>query len=143
MYLSLIHIYGVIVKAEEPKITCQCIRVPVLNGHTAAVFVKFRKNPTKEELIDRLVKFSGLPQELKLPSAPKQFIQYLEEDNRPQVSLDVDYENGMGISVGRIREDSIYDYKFVGLSHNTVRGAAGGAVLCAELLTAQGYIQAK
>jgi len=134
---------GVIVKASEPKITCQCIRVPVLNGHTAAVFVKFRKKPTKEELIDRLVKFSGLPQELKLPSAPKQFIQYLEEDNRPQVSLDVDYENGMGISVGRIREDSIYDYKFVGLSHNTVRGAAGGAVLCAELLTAQGYIQAK
>ena len=133
---------GVIVKASEPKITCQCIRVPVLNGHTAAVFVKFRKKPTKEELIDRLVKFSGLPQELKLPSAPKQFIQYLEEDNRPQVSLDVDYENGMGISVGRIREDSIYDYKFVGLSHNTVRGAAGGAVLCAELLTAQGYIQA-
>ena len=134
---------GVIVKASEPKITCQCIRVPVLNGHTAAVFVKFRKKPTKEELIDRLVKFSGLPQELKLPSAPKQFIQYLEEDNRPQVSLDVDYENGMGISVGRIREDSIYYYKFVGLSHNTVRGAAGGAVLCAELLTAQGYIQAK
>ena len=134
---------GVIVKASEPKIPCQCIRVPVLNGHTAAVFVKFRKKPTKEELIDRLVKFSGLPQELKLPSAPKQFIQYLEEDNRPQVSLDVDYENGMGISVGRIREDSIYDYKFVGLSHNTVRGAAGGAVLCAELLTAQGYIQAK
>ena len=134
---------GVIVKASEPKITCQCIRAPVLNGHTAAVFVKFRKKPTKEELIDRLVKFSGLPQELKLPSAPKQFIQYLEEDNRPQVSLDVDYENGMGISVGRIREDSIYDYKFVGLSHNTVRGAAGGAVLCAELLTAQGYIQAK
>ena len=130
---------GVIVKASDPKITCQCIRVPVLNGHTAAVFVKFRK----KELIDRLVKFSGLPQELKLPSAPKQFIQYLEEDNRPQVSLDVDYENGMGISVGRIREDSIYDYKFVGLSHNTVRGAAGGAVLCAELLTAQGYIQAK
>ena len=132
-----------IVKASEPKITCQCIRVPVLNGHTAAVFVKFRKKPTKEELIDRLVNFSGLPQELKLPSAPKQFIQYLEEDNRPQVSLDVDYENGMGISVGRIREDNIYDYKFVGLSHNTVRGAAGGAVLCAELLTAQGYIQAK
>ena len=134
---------GVIVKASEPKITCQCIRVPVLNGHTAAVFVKFRKKPTTEELIDRLVKFSGLPQELKLPSAPEQCIQYLEEDNRPQVSLDVDYENGMGISVGRIREDSIYDYKFVGLSHNTVRGAAGGAVLCAELLTAQGYIQAK
>ena len=134
---------GVIVKAAEPVITCQCIRVPVLNGHTAAVFVKFRKKPTKEELIDRLVSFKGLPQELELPSAPKQFIQYLEEDNRPQVSLDVDFENGMGISIGRLREDTVYDYKFVGLSHNTVRGAAGGAVLCAELLTAQGYIAAK
>ena len=134
---------GVIVKAQEPKITCQCIRVPVLNGHTAAVFVKFRKNPTKEQLIEKLVNFSGLPQELKLPSAPAQFIQYLEEDNRPQVSLDVNFEHGMGISVGRLREDSVYDWKFVGLSHNTVRGAAGGAVLCAELLTAQGYIQAK
>lgn len=134
---------GVIVKAQEPKITCQCIRVPVLNGHTAAVFVKFRKNPTKEQLIEKLVNFSGLPQELKLPSAPAQFIQYLEEDNRPQVSLDVNFEHGMGISVGRLREDSIYDWKFVGLSHNTVRGAAGGAVLCAELLTAQGYIAAK
>jgi aspartate-semialdehyde dehydrogenase len=134
---------GEIVKASEPVITCQCIRVPVLNGHTAAVFVKFRKKPTKEELIDRLVNFKGLPQELKLPSAPKQFIQYLEEDNRPQVNLDVDFEKGMGISVGRLREDSVYDYKFVGLSHNTVRGAAGGAVLSAELLTAKGYIKAK
>ena len=134
---------GVIVKAAEPVITCQCIRVPVLNGHTAAVFVKFRKKPTKEELIDRMVNFSGLPQKLALPSAPKQFIQYLEEDNRPQVTLDVDFENGMGISVGRLREDTVYDYKFVGLSHNTLRGAAGGAVLCAELLTAQGYIKAK
>ncbi len=134
---------GEIVKASEPVITCQCIRVPVLNGHTAAVFVKFRKKPTKEELIDRLVNFKGLPQELDLPSAPKQFIQYLEEDNRPQVTLDVDFENGMGISVGRLREDSVYDYKFVGLSHNTVRGAAGGAVLSAELLTARGYIKAK
>lgn len=134
---------GQIVKASEPVITCQCIRVPVLNGHTAAVFVKFRKKPTKEELIDRLEKFSGLPQELNLPSAPKQFIQYLTEDNRPQVTMDVDFENGMGISVGRLREDTVYDYKFVGLSHNTVRGAAGGAVLCAELLTAQGYIEAK
>ncbi len=134
---------GEIVKAAEPVITCQCIRVPVLNGHTAAVFVKFRKKPTKEELIDRHVNFKGLPQELKLPSAPAQFIQYLEDDNRPQVSLDVDFENGMGVSVGRLREDSVYDYKFVGLSHNTVRGAAGGAVLCAELLTAQSYIQAK
>ncbi len=132
---------GVIVKAEEPKITCQCIRVPVLNGHTAAVFVKFRKKPTKEELIGKLTAFKGLPQELKLPSAPAQFIQYLEEDNRPQVSLDVDFEKGMGISVGRLREDTVYDWKFVGLSHNTVRGAAGGAILCAELLTAQGYIK--
>ncbi len=132
---------GVIVKAEEPKITCQCIRVPVLNGHTAAVFVKFRKKPTKEELIGKLTAFKGLPQELKLPSAPAQFIQYLEEDNRPQVKLDVDYENGMGISVGRLREDTVYDWKFEGLSHNTVRGAAGGAILCAELLTAQGYIK--
>ncbi len=134
---------GEIVKASEPVITCQCIRVPVLNGHTAAVFVKFRKKPTKEELIDRMVNFKGLPQELELPSAPKQFIQYLEEDNRPQVTLDVDFEKGMGISVGRLREDSVYDYKFVGLSHNTVRGAAGGAVLSAELLTAKGYIKAK
>ncbi|MDE7365822.1 MAG: aspartate-semialdehyde dehydrogenase [Lachnospiraceae bacterium] len=128
---------------DGPKITSQCIRVPVLNGHTAAVFVNFKKKPTKEELIDRIVKFSGEPQELGLPSAPKQFIQYLEEDNRPQVTLDVDYENGMGISIGRLREDSIFDYKFVGLSHNTVRGAAGGAVLCAELLKAKGYITKK
>ena len=134
---------GVIVKAESPVITCQCIRVPVLNGHTAAVFVKFRKKPTKEQLIEKLVNFKGIPQELELPSAPKQFIQYLEEDNRPQVSLDVDFEHGMGISVGRLREDTVYAYKFVGLSHNTVRGAAGGAVLCAELLTAKGYIAAK
>ena len=134
---------GVIKPATSPVITCQCIRVPVLNGHTAAVFVKFKKKPTKEQLIEKLVTFKGVPQELALPSAPKQFIQYLEEDNRPQVTLDVDYENGMGISVGRIREDNVYDFKFVGLSHNTVRGAAGGAVLCAELLTAQGYINKK
>ncbi len=134
---------GVIKPATTPRITCQCIRVPVLNGHTAAVFVKFKKKPTKEQLIEKLVNFKGLPQELELPSAPKQFIQYLTDDNRPQVKLDVDYENGMGVSVGRIREDNIYDFKFVGLSHNTVRGAAGGAVLCAELLTAQGYITKK
>lgn len=134
---------GEIVKAQEPKITCQCIRVPVLNGHTAAVFVKFRKQPTKEQLIDRLVNFKGYPQEMKLPSAPEQFIRYMEEDNRPQVQLDVDYERGMGVSVGRIREDSVYDWKFVGLSHNTVRGAAGGAVLCAETLKAKGYITKK
>ena len=134
---------GQIVKADGPVITTQCIRVPVLNGHTAAVFVKFAKKPTKEQLIEKLVNFKGLPQELELPSAPKQFIQYLEEDNRPQVKADVDFENGMGISVGRLREDSVYDFKFVGLSHNTVRGAAGGAILCAETLTAKGYISRK
>jgi aspartate-semialdehyde dehydrogenase len=131
---------GVIVKAESPVITCQCVRVPVLNGHTAAVFVKFRKKVTKEQLIQKLREFKGVPQELKLPSAPARFIQYLEEDNRPQVTADVDFERGMGISVGRLREDTVYDYKFIGLSHNTVRGAAGGSVLCAELLTARGYI---
>ena len=120
---------GEIVPATSPVITCQCIRVPVLNGHTAAVFVKFRKSPTKEQLIEKLEQFSGVPQELNLPSAPKQFIRYMQEDNRPQVQLDVDYENGMGINVGRLREDSVYDWKFVGLSHNTVRGAAGGAPL--------------
>ena len=138
------HLEGsVIVKAKEPVITCQCVRVPVLNGHTAAVFVKFRKKASKEQLIEKLVNFKGLPQELELPSAPKQFIQYMEEDNRPQVKLDVDFENGMGVSIGRLREDTVYDWKFIGLSHNTVRGAAGGAVLCAELLTKQGYITAK
>ncbi|NBH81720.1 aspartate-semialdehyde dehydrogenase [bacterium C-53] len=134
---------GEIVKASLPVITCQCVRVPVLNGHTAAVFVKFNKKPSKEELIEKLKLFKGLPQELELPSAPKQFIQYLEEDNRPQVTMDVDYENGMGVSIGRLREDTVYDYKFIGLSHNTVRGAAGGAVLCAELLKAKGYIAKK
>ena len=134
---------GVIVKADSPKITCQCIRVPVLNGHTAAVFVNFEKKPTKEQLIEKLVNFSGFPQEANLPSAPKQFIQYLEEDNRPQVQLDVNYENGMGVSIGRLREDTMFDFKFVGLSHNTVRGAAGGAVLCAETLTAKGLIAKK
>ena len=134
---------GVIVPAESPVITCQCVRVPVLDGHTAAVFVKFRKKATKEQLIEKLRNFSGEPQKLELPSAPKQFIQYLEEDNRPQVKLDVDFEKGMGISVGRLREDSVYDWKFIGLSHNTVRGAAGGAVLCAEMLKAKGYITKK
>lgn len=134
---------GQIVPASEPKISCQCIRVPVLNGHTAAVFVKFRKKPSKEQLLEKLAAFKGVPQELDLPFAPKQFIQYMEEDNRPQVKADVDYERGMGISIGRLREDTIYDYKFVGLSHNTVRGAAGGAVLCAELLKAQGFISKK
>lgn len=132
-----------IVPSEDMKITSQCIRVPVLYGHTATVFVNFRQKPTKEQLIEAMESFRGLPQELALPSAPKQFIQYLTEDNRPQVALDVDFERGFGVSVGRLREDSIFDWKFVGLSHNTVRGAAGGAVLCAELLTAQKYIKAK
>ncbi len=134
---------GGIVPAESPSITCQCLRVPVLNGHTAAVFVKFRRKASKEELVGRLRAFRGLPQELGLPSAPEHFIQYLEDDDRPQVALDVDYENGMGVSIGRLREDTVYDWKFIGLSHNTLRGAAGGAVLCAETLKAQGYIEKK
>lgn len=134
---------GVIVKADSPLITCQCIRVPVSNGHTAAVFVDFEKKPTKEEMIRCWNEFSGLPQELKLPSAPKQFIKYFEEENRPQASLDRMYENGMGVCLGRLREDTLFDYKFVGLSHNTLRGAAGGAVLTAELLTALKYITKK
>ncbi len=129
-----------IVNDESIRITSQCIRVPVLNGHTATVFVKFRKKVTKEQLLEKLVSFKGLPQEYELPSAPKQFIQYLEDDNRPQVALDVNYENGMGISIGRLREDSIYDWKFVGLSHNTLRGAAGGGVEAAEMLCKLGYI---
>ena len=138
------HIEGdEIVPATSPIITSQCIRVPVLNGHTAAAFVKFNKKPSKVELIAALNEYSGLPQKLGLPSAPKQFIRYMEEPDRPQVTLDVNYENGMGISIGRLREDTVYDWKFVGLSHNTLRGAAGGALECAELLKAQGYINAK
>ncbi len=134
---------GKIELAKDIVITSQCIRVPVLNGHTAAVFVNFEKKPSKEEIIEKWRNFSGKPQELKLPNAPKHFIQYLEDDNRPQVALDVDYENGFGVSFGRLREDKVFDYKFVGLSHNTVRGAAGGGILCAELLAAEGYITAK
>lgn len=134
---------GQIVKAEAPVITTQCIRVPVTDGHTAAVFVNFEKKPTKEEILKAWAEFKGLPQELDLPSAPKQFIKYFEEDNRPQAKLDRDYENGMGVCFGRLREDKVFDYKFVGLSHNTLRGAAGGAVLTAELLKAQGYITEK
>ena len=134
---------GEIVSADNIKISCQCVRVPVLYGHTAACFVKLKKKASKEELIEKMTSLSGLPQELNLPSAPKQFIRYMEEDNRPQVTLDVDYERGFGVSIGRLRPDTIYDWKFVGLSHNTVRGAAGGAVLCAELLAAQKYIEKK
>jgi aspartate-semialdehyde dehydrogenase len=132
-----------IVKASAPLITTQCIRVPVTDGHLATVFVSFEKKPSKEEILASWKEFKGRPQELELPSAPKQFITYFEEENRPQTKLDRDLENGMGVSVGRLREDTIYDYKFVGLSHNTLRGAAGGAVLIAELLKAEGYIQAK
>ncbi|MGG1877024.1 aspartate-semialdehyde dehydrogenase [Paenibacillus cisolokensis] len=134
---------GQIVKASSPIITTQCIRVPVTDGHLATVFVSFDNKPTKDEIIDRWRQFKGRPQELELPSAPKQFITYFEEENRPQTKLDRDIERGMGVSVGRLREDTLYDYKFVGLSHNTLRGAAGGAVLIAELLKAEGYIQPK
>ena len=134
---------GEIVKAEGLDITAQCVRVPVQDGHTAACFVKFRKKPTTEELIARLKNFKGFPQEHDLPSAPNPFIQYLEDNDRPQVKLDVDYEKGYGVSIGRVREDKIYDFKFIGLSHNTVRGAAGGAILSAEALTELGYIKSK
>jgi aspartate-semialdehyde dehydrogenase len=131
---------GRIVPATEPVITCQCLRVPVLNGHTAAVFVNFERKPTKEQIIDKWTSYKGVPQEMKLPSAPEQFIQYLDEPDRPQVRMDVNFEHGMGISLGRLREDSVFDYKFIGLSHNTLRGAAGGAVEIAELLAAKGYL---
>ena len=131
---------GKIVNSENLRISCRCVRVPVLNGHTAAVFVKFGKKPTKEQLIEKLDNFVGFPQLENLPSAPKPFIQYLRDEDRPQVQLDVNFENGMGISVGRLHEDAIYDFSFFCLSHNTIRGAAGGAVLCAEALVAKGYI---
>ena len=134
---------GEIVPATLPKITTQCIRVPVTDGHLAAVYVKFENKPTKEEILECWKNYKGKPQLLGLPSAPAQFITYFEEENRPQTGLDRDIYNGMGITLGRLREDSLYDYKFVGLSHNTVRGAAGGAVLIAELLYREGYITAK
>lgn len=134
---------GRIVKKEGIQISAQCIRVPVLNGHTATVSLNFKKNPSFEELVEALETYSGYPQAHHLPSAPEKFIQYLREENRPQVLQDVNYERGMGISIGRLRKDSIFDWKFVGLSHNTLRGAAGGAVLCAETLAEMGYITAK
>ena len=130
---------GEIVPAKEPVITTQCLRVPVSDGHMAAVFVKFENKPTKEQILEDWKNFSGKPQTLGLPLAPEQFITYFEEDNRPQTKLDRDLYGGMGVSVGRLREDTVYDYKFVGLSHNTLRGAAGGAVLIAELLCREGY----
>ncbi len=130
---------GKIVNASAPQITTQCIRVPVTDGHLAAVFVSFDQKPTIEEILNRWQLFKGVPQELELPFAPKQFIHYFEDDNRPQTRLDRDLENGMAVSAGRLRPDSQYDYKFISLSHNTVRGAAGGGILMAELLAAKGY----
>jgi aspartate-semialdehyde dehydrogenase len=132
-----------IVPATTPLITTQCIRVPVSDGHLATVFVSFDKKPSKEEILKLWKDYKGVPQDLNLPSAPEQFITYFEEDNRPQTGMDRNIEKGMGISVGRLREDSLFDYKFVGLSHNTLRGAAGGAVLTAELLKAEGYLTSK
>ncbi|MBE6631422.1 MAG: aspartate-semialdehyde dehydrogenase [Ruminococcaceae bacterium] len=131
---------GKVVDATDTVITSQCIRVPVTDGHTAAVFVKFENKPTKEEILQCWKEFKGKPQELKLPHAPEQFITYFEEDNRPQAALDRDIYGGMGVTAGRLREDTVYDYKFVGLSHNTLRGAAGGSVLNAELLYRLGYL---
>ena len=126
--------------ASSPSITTQCIRVPVSDGHLAAVFVRFDQKPSKEEILRRWREFAGEPQRLSLPSAPKQFLTYFEEDNMPQTRLNRDQEHGMGVSIGRLREDNQYDYKFVCLSHNTIRGAAGGAVLMAELLAENGYL---
>lgn len=131
---------GVIKNAVGTSITAQCIRVPVSNGHLACVFVRFDKKPTKEAILKAWKDFRGVPQQLELPMAPKQFLHYFEEDNRPQTGLDRNLEGGMAISVGRLREDTQYDYKFVCLSHNTLRGAAGGGVELAELLCAKGYI---
>ena len=129
-----------IVNASGPKITAQCLRVPVSDGHTAAVFVSFEHTPSKEQILQDWASFSGVPQTKNLPSAPKQFLHYFTEDNRPQAKLDRELEGGMAVSLGRLRPDTQYDYKFVGLAHNTLRGAAGGAVLMAELLCAENYI---
>jgi aspartate-semialdehyde dehydrogenase len=134
---------GSIVKAAAPVITTQCVRVPVSDGHLAAIFITFEKKPSKDEVLERWQSFRGRPQELGLPSAPRQFLRYFEEADRPQTKLERDFENGMGITIGRLRKDTLYDYKFVSLSHNTVRGAAGGGILIAELLKAEGYIQNK
>jgi len=131
---------GKIANATEPSFTAQCIRVPASDGHMAAVFVRFAKKPSKDEILSLWREAKGRPQQLELPSAPRPFITYFEEDNRPQTRLDRDTGKGMGITLGRLRTDSVFDYKFVGLSHNTLRGAAGGAILTAELLTADGYI---
>ncbi len=134
---------GRIVSADGPTITSQCIRVPVSDGHLAAVFVSFARKPSREKILELWRGFRGRPQELELPSAPRPFLTYFEEESRPQTRLDRDAGGGMGITVGRLREDRILDYRFVCLSHNTLRGAAGGAVLTAELLQAEGYLQAR
>ena len=131
---------GEIVPAKSPNFTAQCLRVPVSNGHMAAVFVRFENKPSKEEILDIWKNFKGYPQEHELPHAPKQFLNYFEEDNMPQTKLNRMMEGGMAVSIGRLREDTQYDYKFVCLSHNTLRGAAGGAVLLAETLCQQGYM---
>ena len=131
---------GVIKTADAPAFTAQCLRVPVSNGHMAAVFVRFRNKPSKEEILERWKNYAGITHELELPTAPKQFLNYFTEDNRPQTKLDRDLEGGMAVSIGRLREDTQYDYKFVSLSHNTLLGAAGGGVELAELLCAKGYI---
>ena len=131
---------GEIVPAKSPNFTAQCLRVPVSDGHMAAVFVRFENKPTKEQILKIWKDFKGYPQQVGLPSAPKQFLNYFEEDNMPQTRLNRELEGGMAISVGRLREDTQYDYKFVCLSHNTLRGAAGGAVLMAELLCEKGYM---
>jgi len=131
---------GEIVPANSPKFTAQCLRVPVSDGHMAAVYVTFKNKPTKEQILETWKEFKGDPQELELPLAPKQFLNYYTEDDMPQTKLTRDNEKGMAVSIGRLREDSQYDYKFVCVSHNTLRGAAGGAVLLAELLCAKGYM---
>ena len=131
---------GIIVPSSDPAITAQCLRVPCSNGHMAAAFMSFTHKPTMEQILDRWRRFQGRPQELSLPSAPKQFLHYFPENDRPQTRLDRNLENGMAVSIGRLRPDTQYDYKFVCLSHNTLRGAAGGAVLLAELLKAEGYL---
>jgi aspartate-semialdehyde dehydrogenase len=134
---------GKIVTAKAPAISAQCIRVPVSDGHMAAVFVQFEKKPSREQILSAWKEFSGKPQQLGLPSAPKPFLHYFEEDNRPQTRLDRDLGAGQAISIGRLREDAIFDWRFIALSHNTIRGAAGGAVLTAELLKAEGFLQSK
>ena len=132
-----------IVNAKGPVISSQCIRVPVTDGHLAAVFVSFTRKPSKERILELWAGFQGKPQKLKLPSAPTPLLTYFAEDNRPQTRLDRDAGRGMGVTLGRLRDDRLLDYRFVCLSHNTVRGAAGGAVLTAELLKAEGYLSAK